>query len=33
MVTAEHARHAIEVIELAYRAAETGQAQSLTTPF
>jgi predicted dehydrogenase len=32
-VTAEHARHVIEIIEAAYRAAETGQAQDLTTTF
>ncbi len=30
-VTAEHARHVIEIIEAAYRAAETGQTQVLTT--
>jgi predicted dehydrogenase len=29
--TAEHARHVVEVIEAAYRAAETGVAQELTT--
>lgn len=33
IVTAEHARHVIEVIESAYRAAETGQTQVLTTTF
>lgn len=33
IVTAEHARHVIEIIESAYRAAETGQAQDLTTTF
>ncbi len=33
VVTAEHARHVIEVIETAYRAAESGQAQELTTTF
>ena len=33
IVTAEHARHVIEIIEAAYRAAETGQAQELTTTF
>jgi len=27
--TAEHARHVVEVIEAAYRAAETGVAQEL----
>jgi len=32
-VTAEHARHVIEIIEAAYRAAETGQTQQLTTTF
>ncbi|MEI7743822.1 MAG: Gfo/Idh/MocA family oxidoreductase [Chloroflexota bacterium] len=30
-VTAEHARHVVEIIEAAYRAAETGQTQVLTT--
>jgi len=30
-VTAEHARHVIEIIEAAYRAAETGQMQVLMT--
>jgi predicted dehydrogenase len=29
--TAEHARHVVEIIEAAYRAAETGQAQELTS--
>lgn len=33
IVTAEHARHVIEIIEAAYRAAETGQAQELATTF
>ncbi len=33
IVTAEHARHVIEIIEAAYRAAETGQTQDLTTSF
>ena len=33
LVTAEHARHVIEIIESAYRSAETGQAQALTTTF
>jgi predicted dehydrogenase len=33
VVTAEHARHVIEVIEAGYRAAETGQTQALTTSF
>jgi predicted dehydrogenase len=32
-VSAEHARHVIEIIELGYRAAETGQTQDLTTTF
>jgi predicted dehydrogenase len=32
-VTAEHARHVIEIIEAAYRASETGQTQELTTTF
>ncbi|MGD0090895.1 MAG: Gfo/Idh/MocA family oxidoreductase [Planctomycetota bacterium] len=31
--TPEHARHVIEIIEAAYRAAETGQTQSLRTTF
>jgi predicted dehydrogenase len=31
VVTAEHARHVIEIIEAAYKAAETGQRQALTT--
>jgi predicted dehydrogenase len=31
--TAEHARHVIEIIESAYRAAETGQSQDLSTDF
>ncbi|HEY3081908.1 MAG TPA: Gfo/Idh/MocA family oxidoreductase [Chloroflexota bacterium] len=33
VATAEHARHVIEVIESAYRAAETGQTQELGTTF
>ncbi len=33
IVTAEHARHVIDIIESAYRSAETGQAQELTTTF
>ncbi len=33
IVTAEHARHVIDIIESAYRAAETGQTQELTTRF
>jgi predicted dehydrogenase len=32
-VTAERARHVIDIIESAYRAAETGQTQELTTAF
>jgi predicted dehydrogenase len=32
-VTAEHARHVIDIIESAYRSAETGQAQDLRTGF
>jgi predicted dehydrogenase len=32
-ISAEHARHVIEVIELGYRAAETGQTQEMTTSF
>ena len=31
--TAEHARHVVEIIEAGYRAAETGQTQTLTTSF
>jgi predicted dehydrogenase len=33
IATAEHARHVVEIIEAGYRAAETGQAQTLTTTF
>jgi predicted dehydrogenase len=33
IASAEHARHVIEIIEAGYRAAETGQAQELTTTF
>ncbi len=33
VVNAEHARHVIEIIEAGYRAAETGQTQTLTTTF
>jgi predicted dehydrogenase len=33
IVTAEHARHVIDIIESAYRAAATGQTQDLTTTF
>ncbi|MBM7784855.1 Gfo/Idh/MocA family protein [Tenggerimyces flavus] len=33
IVTAEHARHVIDIIESAYRAASTGQTQDLTTTF
>jgi predicted dehydrogenase len=32
-VTAEHARHVIDIIESGYRAAETGAMQTLTTSF
>jgi len=32
-VSAEHARHVIEVIELGYKAAETGQTQDMATRF
>jgi predicted dehydrogenase len=32
-VTAEQARHVVDVIESAYRSAETGRAQELTTTF
>jgi predicted dehydrogenase len=31
IATAEHARHVVEIIEAAYRSAETGQVQRLTT--
>lgn len=33
IVTAEHARHVIEIIEAGYRASETGVAQALSTTF
>ena len=33
IATAEHARHIIEIIAVAYRAAATGQMQELTTAF
>ena len=33
IVTAEHARHVVDIIESAYRSAETGAAQDLTTAF
>ena len=33
IATPEHARHVIEIIECAYRAADTGQTQALTTTF
>jgi predicted dehydrogenase len=33
IVTAEHARHVVEIIEAGYRAAETGRTQELTTTF
>ena len=32
-ISAEHARHVIEIIELGYKAAETGQTQEMTTTF
>lgn len=32
-VTAEHARHVIDIIESTYRSAETGVAQELATTF
>ena len=32
-VSAEHARHVIEIIELGYKASETGQTQDMTTTF
>ena len=32
-VTAEHARHVIDIIESGYRAAQTGTTQELTTTF
>jgi hypothetical protein len=32
-VTAEHARHVVDIIESGYRAAETGMRQELTTSF
>ena len=32
-VSAEHARHVIEIIEGGYRAAETSQTQEMTTTF
>jgi predicted dehydrogenase len=33
IVTAEHARHVIEIFDAAYRSAQTGQAQDLHTTF
>ena len=33
IATAEHARHVIEIIDCAYKAAETGQTQELKTEF
>jgi predicted dehydrogenase len=33
IATAEHARHVIDIIEAGYRAAETGETQSLRTTF
>ena len=32
-VTAEHARHVIDIIESGYRSAATGQTQALSTTF
>jgi predicted dehydrogenase len=32
-ISAEHARHVIEIIEAGYKAAETGQTQEMTTTF
>ena len=32
-VTAEHARHVVDIIESGYRSAEGGSAESLTTTF
>jgi len=32
-ISAEHARHVIEIIELGYKAAKTGQTQEMTTTF
>jgi predicted dehydrogenase len=33
IVTAEHARHVIEIFDAAYHSAQTGQAQTLRTTF
>lgn len=33
VINAEHARHVIEIIELGYKAARTGQTQNMTTTF
>jgi predicted dehydrogenase len=33
IVTAEHARHVIEIIDAAYRSSETGRVQELHTTF
>ena len=33
IVTAEHARHVVEIFDAAYRSAQTGQAQALRTTF
>ena len=33
VISAEHARHVIEIIELGYKAAEIGQTQEMTTTF
>ncbi|MCB0138985.1 MAG: hypothetical protein KDE50_03670, partial [Caldilineaceae bacterium] len=33
LATADHARHVIEIFDAAYRSAETGQVQTLTSTF
>ncbi|HLZ10216.1 MAG TPA: gfo/Idh/MocA family oxidoreductase, partial [Chloroflexota bacterium] len=33
IVTAEHARHVVDIIESSFRSAETGTAQKLSTTF
>jgi len=33
VISAEHARHVIEIIELGYKAASTGQTQEMMTTF
>ena len=33
IASAEHARHVIDIIEAAYRSAETGESQELVTDF